>query len=305
MFFRRRPLLYEGNGYSTLTARGQTIYREELALSEISRNKYLNARLCRVLYRNKIVPREFTAASYRNKICQACLRVYPLETSLNPSTAKALNTRGVRMPKFHASGDMDCSRESRAVRPKVRGRGGKGWSRRVKHQEDISGFFGHGDGFSLGSTTNEEEEEEEMEEKEEEDEKKKNRRDQYGSTGYTRSQLLANQPPPAATLIPGRLRRKAKSTGDAGADRTGYEGCQATFRSLIDHRHGPRPSETIPPPPPPPLLPPPPPSVSSARYHHVAALSAFHTARRCCMPRVRITTVGRRPAAVTMFYGSA
>lgn len=81
-------------------------------------------------------------------------------------------------------------------------------------------------------TTNEEEEEEEMEEKEEDEkkkEKKKNRRDQYGSTGYTRSQLLANQPPPAATLIPGRLRRKAKSTGDAGADRTGYEGCQGNL----------------------------------------------------------------------------
>lgn len=52
------------------------------------------------------------------------------------------------------------------------------------------------------------------------------------------------------------------------ADRTGCEGCQATFRSLIDHRHGPHPSETIPPPSPPPPLP----SPSPARYYHVARL---------------------------------
>lgn len=58
---------------------------------------------------------------------------------------------------------------------------------------------------------------------EERQKKKKNRRDQYGSTGYTRNQLrlAANQPPspslrqPLCAPFPGRLRRKAKSTGDA------------------------------------------------------------------------------------------
>jgi len=71
---------------------------------------------------------------------------------------------------------------------------------------------------------------------------------------------------------PRRLRRKAKSTGGCRcADRTGCEGCQATFRSLIDHRHGPHPSETIPPPFPP-LLP-------SQSLPRGAALSYLHIAR--------------------------
>jgi len=106
--------------------------------------------------------------------------------------------------------------------------------------------------------------------------KKKNRRDQYGSTGYTRNQLrlaanhpLPPSPSPSAALRPlsQTVETEGEIYGGCGTQiARGCEGCQATFRSLIDHRHGPRPSETIPPPSPPP----PSPSPSPARHHHVA-----------------------------------
>lgn len=149
--------------------------------------------------------------------------------------------------------------------------------------------------------------------------KKKNRRDQYGSTGYTRNQLrlAANHPSPSSlppshppsrqplcAPFPGRLRRKAKSTGVAG--RRSHGGVRVARQPFALS------STTV---------------MDRARlrpyHHHIttttistttitiaitgtlpprgAALSCFHTTpHRHRVPRVRPTTTRSIPSAIVL-----